>query len=98
LCTEEQKALNMFKEAFGESLLHTNSMRHMEYDGVSAIPSIRFPRENDKYLCGLEYLADVMLLAECDAFISTITFGSVAALCINGNRYLYKQIIDLGVY
>lgn len=98
LVTEEEKVVSAFKNAFAEKLICSNSMRHETYEGKSKIPNVRFERENDRYISGLEYLSDIVLLSECDSIVTTITCGAYVALCYNGNKYLHKHIINLGIY
>jgi hypothetical protein len=98
IATEETKVVDAFREAFGDKLIHTASIRHKEYNRELIYSARKSWRENDKYISNIEYITDMMLLAECDCFIATQTSGTQSALYINGNRYLHKHIIDLGVY
>lgn len=62
------------------------------------LASIRTNRKNDKYLKGLEYLANIYLLTKCDSIITPIVGGGLGAIRINGNKYHHKYIFDLGEY
>ena len=98
IATEEAEALENFKCAFPGKILATDSFRHAKYDSSLMITEVRFDRENDKYLSGLEYIRDIVLLSRCDYFLGTLTSGASAAILMNSGKYKDKFVIDLGVY
>ncbi len=91
LATEEYSNVELFEAEFPGKILVNKRMYYDQQDFSSkTINEIRFERENDKYLCGLEYLSSVMLLAKCGGIVGGSCSGTVAAIYING--YQYKDI------
>lgn len=97
LTTEEEKAVGQFREAFGEKVFFTECARYGD-TGAKLLADISFARENDRYLRGLEYLTNIVLLSECDCLLGVYVGGTVGALEMNGGRYGQVEIVDLGVY
>ncbi|GHS86484.1 hypothetical protein FACS189487_00860 [Campylobacterota bacterium] len=97
LSTEESAAVECFRQTFGDILIVTDSYRIEHYDAaMGGSVSVEFNRQHDNYLKGLEYIADTVLLSECDALIASKNNGSYAAIGLNNNRYKNKFIFDLG--
>ncbi|MDR0430796.1 MAG: hypothetical protein LBH58_10015 [Tannerellaceae bacterium] len=95
--TEEAEVVDLFRKNFPDKLIISNSMRIRNYSVFNDItPAIRFNRKQDKYLRGLEYLIDTVLLSECDAIIGPKVNGTLAAVGLNGNKYKHKYIYELG--
>jgi hypothetical protein len=98
LATEETEVANKFQKALGSKLIITDCPRIDNYQqGMSCASSIEFNRENDNYLKGLEYIIEIILLAQCDAFIYPQINGTMAALGLNNNKYKHKYVFDLGL-
>jgi hypothetical protein len=97
--TEEDMAIKEFQKDFDDVLITTVHPRIVNYDKtMGGVPSIGFGRKNDKFLNGLDYIADTVLLSKCDALIASKNGGSMAAIELNGNRYKHKYIFEKGVY
>jgi hypothetical protein len=98
LVTEEFEAVELFKKYFIDNLIVSESRRIKNYSyEMGLAPELDFGRRYDKYLKGLEYIIDTVLLSECDAIIGPKVNGTFAAIEMNGNKYKYKYIYDLGV-
>jgi len=106
LATEEEAVVDSFKSAFPEQVFAIDRMRlkakdhdmHTKYRPGEFVGAARFERPLDKYKTGLEYLTEIVLLSRCDYLLTGLTSGAAAAVFINGNKYIDKRIIDLGVY
>lgn len=98
IATEEQKNVKAFEQAFTGKVI-TNKRNY--FDGIDmsgkTINDIRFERENDGYLSGLEYLSSILLLSKCDGLVAGICGGSVAAVYINNNKYRYLKLLYNGL-
>lgn len=105
LATEEEHIFNQFDEAFPNMIL-TNKRHYYddfykikEKSGeLTRISWVSSGRENDNYYKSLEYISSIYLLSKCDALIAGNCGGSRAALYLNGNRYSYTYLFDLGLY
>jgi hypothetical protein len=106
LCSEEEEVIDAFKRAFPCKVASTDRMRvrasekerHTTYRPGEFVSEVKFKRDFDKYLTGLEYLTEMELLTKCNYLLCAMTSGTAAAIFINGNRYYEKEIFDLGVY
>jgi hypothetical protein len=54
--------------------------------------------ENEIYNRGIEYLSSIYLLSRCDALIGGNCGGSISALLMNGGKYEFTEIFNLGLY
>jgi hypothetical protein len=98
LSTEEIDAVELFQKHFADKLIVTENERIDIYTpDMGCSSEIDFGRKYDKYLRGLEYIVDTVLLSECDAIIGPKVNGTFAALELNGNKYKHKYIYSLGV-
>lgn len=92
LATEEHVNVERFEAEFPGRVLVN---RRMYYDEKNfeerSINEIRFDRENDKYLCGLEYLSSILLLSKCGGLVGGLCGGTVAAVYLND--YQYRDLI-----
>jgi hypothetical protein len=96
--TEEMEAVELFKKSFMDKLIVSGSRRIKNYSSEMGLtPEIDFGRRHDKYLRGLEYIIDTVLLSECDAIIGPKVNGTLVAIELNGNKYKHKYIYSLGV-
>lgn len=97
LTTEETAAVEQFREAFGDRVFFTECARYGD-TGDKLLADIRFDRKDDRYLRGLEYLTNIVLLSKCDCLLGVYVGGTVGALEMNGGAYEHVEIMDLGVY
>lgn len=98
LATEDSSIYQTFRKEYGKSLIFHNAVLYDHDTKGQYLASIRTNRKNDKYLKGLEYLANIYLLTKCDSIITPIVGGGLGAIRINGNKYHHKYIFDLGEY
>ena len=101
LSCEEHKAVDMFEAEFpGQVIVNQRQF----FDSVdftkspTGIWAVKFDRENDAYLRGLEYLSSMNLLARCDALIGGINTGSQMAYIMNNDKYEHVYFYNLGLY
>ncbi len=97
LTTEEADAVRQFREAFKDRVFFTECARYGD-TGDRLLADISFDRKNDRYLRGLEYLTNIVLLSKCDCLLGVYVGGTVGALEMNGGAYEHVEIMDLGVY
>lgn len=97
LATEEYANVKRFEAEFPGHVLVNQRMYYDEksFEGKS-INEIRFERENDKYLCGLEYLSSILLLSRCGGLVGGLCGGTVAAVYINDGQYFDLIYFDKG--
>lgn len=103
LATEEYRIQRMFDEAFPGKVLINKRVYYDAYwelakklGADARIGMVRNDRENDRYLSALEYLSSLQLLARCDALIAGACGGSCATLYMNGGKYEYWHLFNLG--
>ncbi|NBH84990.1 hypothetical protein D7X88_17160 [bacterium C-53] len=97
LSTEDGRAADRMKAEFGAMLSCTNQRRFKD-TGTEWLADIRFQRQDDKYLRGLEYLVTIELLSKCDCFLAGICAGSVCAQIMNNGKYQHMRMVDKGEY
>lgn len=99
LATEDVEILDKRKKKFNynrETLLYLDVKR---YHGTNS-----YIWKDDEMLCrfrrhnGLEYLASMKLLSECDSFIGGLTGGTAALLLMRECAYAYQALFNLGRY
>lgn len=97
LATEEYANVKRFETEFPGRVLVNQRMYYdaENFDGKS-INEIRFKRENDKYLCGLEYLSSILLLSKCGGLVGGLCGGTVAAVYMNDHQYRDLVYFDKG--
>ena len=91
LVTEGQRYLNRFRLRYGKKLIFTDSYRTRFRNSHSV-----YPRENHKYLLGLEILRDAILLSKCGGIISGSSNLSEAAILLSQGHYLHNIQIRNG--
>lgn len=96
LVTEDEDILNSFKISFGDALLYLSAKRYQLADGY--IWNSREMLERPATQNGLEYLASIVLLSECDAFIGGVTGGTAALMLMRQEPFAYDYLWDLGRY
>ncbi|MDR0867089.1 MAG: hypothetical protein LBP75_01265 [Planctomycetota bacterium] len=111
LSSQYLDTVEKFRAAFGERLLVTDRARLPDYyaagAGYNEVADMRgeppyatvkyLNRENDRYLGGLEYLTDVVLLSRCSALISSLNNTGIWCLELNNNRYQHRYFFELGI-
>ncbi len=92
LVTEDSAYAMRFVERFGDRILTYGKNNFDNYDGRDYLS--HYLDGEMAYQNGLEYLVRMLLLAECDYQIMSITNGSLFTLAISDrqpeNRYLFK--------
>ena len=96
LVTEDRDILNQFIGTFGDKLIYLDVKRYSassDYIWKDAEMLMR-----SRVMNGLEYLASIKLLSECDAFIGGVTGGSSAAMLMRNRPFEYTYLWNLGRY
>ena len=97
LATEDGEFLKIFSERMGNKLIYSEQYRTDRYD--MPLMKIKFPRENDGYLRGLEYCAVIEMLSICDGIVANcMCGGTMAALVRNQGKYKDILVYDDGFY
>lgn len=97
LATDEEKAIEAFQKRFGDKLRYYPDI--LRSTTGEALHFSSNPRENHKYLLGLEVLRDTMTLAACDGLIAGFSNVSLAARIIKQSHdqsFHYLRIINNG--
>lgn len=68
---------------------------NIDHRGIS---DVRFQREDDAYLRGVEYLSSINLVSNCSALIAGGCGATIAALYMNGLKYKSSCVFQLGKY
>lgn len=98
IATEDLDILEAFKKAFGERLLFTEQER-VNQNVKKALMDIKFPRNDDGYLRGLEYCTVIEVLARCRGLLANCCcYGALGAIAANGGRYIECDVLDAGKY
>ena len=101
LATDEERLLRSFQEAFPGMILENKRTyydRIMQEQSLVSIANVRFDRENDNHLKGLEYLSSLVILSRCDGLVAGNCGGTRMALFMNDGRYTRSRIFDKGLY
>ena len=92
LVTEEQKYLDLFIKYYGEKVFFTNSFRIYKVNSYNLNP-----RENHRYLLGLEVLIDALLLSKCNGLLCGDSNVSEFARFENNQKFEFIYKICNGV-
>lgn len=102
LASDTDAAVEEFRTCFGERVLTNACQRYDEWKeksgGSDSLGDVRFSRERDAYLKGMEYLTTLVLLSRCNCLAGTLIGSTVGAIGFNRGRYEKIEIIDLGMY
>lgn len=97
LATEDSEILGIFRERMGNKLIYSNQYRTDRCD--RPLMRIKFPRDNDGYLRGIEYCTVIEMLSVCNGIIANcMCGGTMAALTRNQGRYEEILVYDDGFY
>lgn len=98
LATEDLDILEQFQSVFKGELLFSKQQR-LRNTGDKMLMDIKFDREDDGYLRGLEYSTVIYMLSRCDSLIANCNCGGVlGALILSGDQYRQMEVLDAGVY
>lgn len=98
LVTEDKKNYDKLKENFRDKLKIVSYDTFIEnYNENKYLSESNYLESNLKSR-GEKYLAKIVLLSQCKFLISSITYGSIAAYAINGNKFKEKYIFNKGIY
>ena len=92
LVTEEQRYLDLFINNYREKVFYTDSFRSYKINSYNLRP-----RENHRYLLGLEVLVDAQLLSMCSGILCGDSNVSEYARFINNKKFEFIYIISNGV-
>lgn len=104
LATEEERIKEVFDEFFpGRIIVNKRNYYDSYYnlyseDTKTKISAVHFDRERDSFHKSLEYFSSLNLLSRCCGLIAGNCGGSRAALYLNGGKFEYYHLFDLGVY
>ena len=94
LATEDQDIYDGLKDEFGENIISPNSER-FKYENSIYLSDQLTSRSNVKM--GREYIAALMVLANCKCLIAGRTSGSVVSKVFGGN-YEHEYLFNSGSY
>ena len=100
LATEDENIFKVFQEKFSDALLCTEQPRTVGRKGT-VLMDIKFDRENDRYLRGMEYCLVILMLSKCQGLIANCFCGGVAGALLlktDGGGYREVEVMDLGMY
>ncbi len=101
IASDSNKAIEYFRENLGDKTVIVNeSVRYDEFNNkkVNVLSEMKFDRENDKYLRGIEYLTTMYLLSKCNVLFGSLVGSTIGAICMNNGEYEHIEIFDEGVY
>ena len=100
LSTEQLEYLDYFRNEFGDKLIYLERPRWNEkdFDLNEHILEQRFNRKNDRYLTGLEYLAETEGLLRCDHIIGSLTNAFYYVIIRNSEFSKKVELIDKGLH
>lgn len=101
LATEDKTFVQIFKNVFGEICV-TLEKEFVKYDINKWVSECHSSRDNDYYLRGKEYLADILMLSMCNCFVCGITSGSVGVMMMsdfeNVHAFNFGKYGRIGLY
>jgi hypothetical protein len=92
LVTEEQAYLDYFKSRYAEKIIYTDSYRSYKVNSFNLSP-----RDNHRFLLGLEILIDAILLSKCDVMLCSDSNVSEYAKFANNGKFKTIYKINNGV-
>lgn len=96
LATEDREILNNFKNIFGD-LCITFDREYPEYKNGQMISLCRIDRPNDHFLQGKDYLTQIVLLSQCNSFITARCSGAIGAVMM-AEHFEHVLAFNLGRY
>lgn len=98
---ETSYSLNVFKQRFGEKLLHSGrAVKQIDELDFSKFrkSAIKYNEENLRVNSNIDYLEEIYLLSKCTSLTAAKCSGSVVAALWNQGKYEHMDILQLGVY
>lgn len=96
LATEDATMYDAFVEYFKDAVV-TNKKEYVEYEKGPIGKVVYTEDTKEKYMEGLEYLSQIIILSRCNCFIAGLTSGTIGAMLFT-KGYEYSYIFDLGLY
>ncbi len=97
LATEDSRILNLFRQRIRDKLIYSKQYRTDQSD--RPLMKVKFPRDNDGYLRGLEYCTVIEMLSACNSIVANcMCGGTMAALTRNQGKYEAILVYDDGFY
>lgn len=93
LATDDDQALQLFKNTFGEKLVYFRDV--VRTSGKTSVAFSEASREKHKYLLGLEVLRDMLSLTACDGLVAGISQVSNCARIIKKSRNIEYEDIKI---
>lgn len=99
VATEDENALTELKKNFQNRILYLERLRFQD-TGKELLADIDFQRENDRYIKGLDYLTEMILLSKCNFIIAGKATGTYGAAILSEQYGGYEKefYFDLGFY
>ena len=97
LATEDSGIYDRLVGEFGDIVV-TNSHKMYGQTGNMVLADIEDDRPDGARLRGLEYLTTISILSQCNCMIGGATNGTWYAKVLNGGKYEYNYIWNLGLY
>lgn len=101
--TDDSETIQICKKEFGDSCIAMECPRAKLFvDGKAVsvenadIILEEHNRENDRYLSNIEYITEVILLSEYNAFLGTICSESRIVYILNGEKYEHILVLNYG--
>ena len=96
LSTEDEAMYEKLTAHFGDAVV-TNKKEYVHYEKGPIGQVVYREDEKEKYMEGLEYLSQIIILSRCDCLVAGLTSGTIGAMLLT-KGYEYSYIFDLGLY
>ena len=96
LSTEDETMYEKLTAHFGDAVV-TNKKEYVHYEKGPIGRVVYSEDGKEKYLEGLEYLSQIILLSRCNCLVAGLTSGTIGAMLLT-KGYEYSYIFDLGLY
>lgn len=96
LATEDEKMYDAFAEYFKDMVV-TNKQEYVHYEKGPIGQVVYREDTKERYMEGLEYLSQIVILSRCNCFVAGLTSGTIGAMFLT-KGYEYSYIFDLGLY
>lgn len=97
LATEDQRILNVFKDAFGDNLLFSGQKLYGGMNGKKFLSEFKVSDYSEKWRNTVDYFSTIYILSNCDGLLTGLTCGSICAYLMS-RGYSYTFFWNLGMY